>query len=163
MTLALTSYDTVVALHVMAVLLAFGLPLALPVLLPFLRRAHPAAMPGAHAAQHRLNNRLTGPFTVLLFLLGAYLAGREDLWGELWVQVPLGVLVVITVLGGGFVTPQARRMADLARADVEAAGGGAVRWSAAYDTAFRRYLLAEVLLGALVLVAVFFMVAKPGA
>lgn len=157
------SYDVVVALHVMAVLLAFGLPLALPLLLPYLRRAHPAAMPGAHDVQHRLNNRLTGPFTVLLFLLGAYLASREGLWGEPWVQVPLGVLVVVTVLGGGFVTPQARRMAELARADVEAARGGAVRWSAAYDTAFRRYLAAEVLLGALVLLAVFVMVAKPGA
>jgi hypothetical protein len=61
-------------------------------------------------------------------------------------------------------------MAELSRADVEAAGnsggggddgGGAVSWSAAYDRVWARYLAAEILLGVLVLVAVFFMVAKP--
>ncbi|MEA2410518.1 MAG: hypothetical protein QOC77_1079, partial [Thermoleophilaceae bacterium] len=34
-------------------------------------------------------------------------------------------------------------------------------WSAEYDRVWGRYLAAETLLGALVLVAVFFMVAKP--
>lgn len=160
MTLAVSSYQALVAVHVMAVLLAFGLPLALPLLLPWLRRHHPASMPAVHDAQVWMNQRLTAPATVVLFLLGAYLATTEDLWGEPWIHLPLAIIVVITVLGGGFVVPQGKRMAALARADL---AEGRTTWSAPYDTAFRRYMAAEVLLGVLVLVAVFAMVAKPGA
>jgi hypothetical protein len=58
--------------------------------------------------------------------------------------------------------PSSRRMATLARADVDAAGAaGAVAWSRDYDRVWGRYLVAEVFLGVLVLVAIFFMAAKP--
>jgi hypothetical protein len=36
-----------------------------------------------------------------------------------------------------------------------------VAWSAEYDRVYVRYMAAELLLGALVLVAIFFMAAKP--
>jgi hypothetical protein len=54
-------------------------------------------------------------------------------------------------------------MATLARADVDAAAGGsaAVSWSPEYRRVYGRYMAAEVFLGVLVLVAIFFMVAKP--
>ena len=60
------------------------------------------------------------------------------------------------------IVPSTKRLAELARVDVDAAGpGGAVAWSADYTRVYARYMAAEVLLGVLVLVAVFFMVAKP--
>jgi hypothetical protein len=77
------------------------------------------------------------------------------------VVVPVAIMAVIVLLGGGLVVPASRRMAELSRADVEAAAGGTVEWSADYDRVWARYLAAEILLGVLVLVAVFFMVAKP--
>jgi hypothetical protein len=53
-------------------------------------------------------------------------------------------------------------MATLARADVEAtAPGGTVAWSAEYDRVYSRYMASEVLLGVLVLTAIFFMAARP--
>jgi uncharacterized membrane protein len=152
-----TAYSVVLALHIIAVLAAFGLPLAYPLLLPYVRRRHPAAMPGVHDVQHRLNVRLTGPGTALILGFGIYLAGKGHHWGELWVTVPLVLLLVIGALGGAVVVPASRRMAELARADV-AAGGG---WSDAYERLFRRYMAVEVLLVACVLIAVFFMAAKP--
>ena len=154
---AVTAYSVVLALHIIAVLAAFGLPLAYPLLMPYVRRRHPAAMPGLHDVQHRLNVRLTGPGTVLILVLGVYLASRGHHWGALWVDVPLACLLAIGALGGAVVVPASRRMAELARADV-ATGGG---WSEAYEREYRRYLAVEVLLGALVLIAVFFMAAKP--
>jgi uncharacterized membrane protein len=152
-----TAYSVVLALHIMAVLAAFGLPLAYPLLMPYVRRRHPAAMPGLHDVQHLLNVRLTGPGTVLILAFGIYLASRGHHWGELWVTVPLALLVVIGALGGAAVVPASRRMAELARADL-AAGGG---WSEAYERVYRRYMAVEVLLGFCVLLAVFFMAAKP--
>ena len=162
MALAVTTYFAVKALHVMAVIAAYGLPLAYPMLLPYLRRRHPRAMPGIHDVQYRLNQRLTGVGTVLIIGFGVYLASNQHLWSKLWVQVPIGAMAAIVVLGGAIVVPSSRRMAELARADVESApAGGAVAWGSEYERVYRRYMAIEVLLGVLVLTATFFMVAKP--
>jgi uncharacterized membrane protein len=149
---ALIAYDAVKAFHIMAVVAGYGLPLSYPLLLPYVRRRHPEAMAGLHDVQHRLNQRLTGPMTVAILVFGAYMASRHHLWGEAWVVVPLAILVVIGALGGAVVVPATARMSELARADL----GGAE-----YARVYRRYMAAEVLLGVLVLVAVFFMAAKP--
>ena len=158
----MTSYLVVQSFHVMAVVAAYGLPMAYPMLLPYLRRRHPRAMPGVHDVQYRLNQRLTGPGTVIVLAAGVYMASKHHLWGEAWVAVPVAIMAVIVVLGGGYVVPASKRMAALSRTDVESAAGvGELSWSGEYDRLFSRYMVAEVTLGVLVLVAVFFMVAKP--
>jgi uncharacterized membrane protein len=161
-TLAVTTYAVVQALHIMAVVAAYGLPMSYPMLLPYVRRNHPRSMPGVHAVQYRLNQRLTGPGTVLILIFGAYMASKNDLWSEPWVIVAITILVIIAVVGGGIIVPASKRMAELSRTEVDAApAGGAVAWSAEYERVYGRYMAAEVLLGALVLVAIFFMTAKP--
>jgi hypothetical protein len=132
-------------------------------LLPYLRRKHPRSMPGVHDVQYRLNVRLTGPGTVLILAAGIYMASKHHLWGETWVAVPVAIIAVIAVVGGAVIVPASRRMATLARADVDAAAGGAaaVTWSPEYDRVYGRYMAAEVFLAVLVLVAIFFMAAKP--
>jgi uncharacterized membrane protein len=162
MAIAMDLYSVALAVHIMAVVAAFGLPLAYPLLLPYVRRIHPRAMPGVHDVQHRLNNVVTAPGTVLILLLGAYMASEHDLWGEVWVLVPLAILLVIGGLGGGLVVPASKRLSELAAADIEAAPlQGEVTWSAEHEVAYRRYMAVERLLGVLVLVAIFFMAAKP--
>jgi hypothetical protein len=162
MVLGVTSYVVVQAVHVMAVVAAYGLPMAYPMLLPYLRRKHPRAMPGVHDVQYRLNQRLTGPGTAIILAAGIYMASKHSLWGETWVTVPVVIMALIVVLGGGVIVPASRKMAELSRADVDGAGGSAaLTWSVDYDRVWARYLAVEILLGVLVLVAVFFMVAKP--
>ena len=161
MTLALSTYSVVMALHIMAVLVAYGVPLAAPIFVPYVRRNHPRALPGLHDVQHRLNIMLTGPATVLVLLFGAYMASKHHLWDEVWVDVPIAIIATIAVVGG-YVVKATERLTELARTDVAAAGAtDAVSFSAAYDAQYRRYLAVETFLGAIVLVAVFFMAAKP--
>jgi uncharacterized membrane protein len=161
MPLTVTTYLAVKALHVIAAFSAYGLPLAYPLLVPYVRRHHPRALPGLHDVQHRLSVRLTGPGTLLLLGLGIYLAGKEHLWGEAWVQVGMGVVAVIAV-AGGYIVGATRRLAELAHEAVGAASaGGEIALGAEYETLYRRYLAVETGLGILVLVAIFFMVAKP--
>ena len=148
MAFAVALYDVVKALHIMAVVGAFGLPLAYPLLFAYLQRRHPAALAGAHDAQLYLNQRVTGTGTVLILLFGAYMASKRDLWGEVWVAVPLAIIVIIGGVGGALINPSVKRLAQLAG-------------TADYTAEYRRYLRYEVLLGALVLVAIFFMAAKP--
>jgi hypothetical protein len=137
--------------------------MAYPMLLPYVRRKHPRTMPGLHDVQHRLNIRLTGPGTVLILAFGVYMASKHHLWGETWVAVPVAIIAVIGIVGGAVIVPASRRMAELSRADVDAApaGSATVSWSAEYDRVYGRYMVAEVFLGVLVLVAIFFMAAKP--
>ena len=145
-----STYSFVLALHIMAVLAAYGLPLAYPLLLPYVRRHHPEALAGVHAVQYRLNVVLTGPGTVLILAFGIYLATKGHHWGEVWVTVPVIIIALIAVLGGGVIVPATKRLAALAGAGGEA-----------YETVYRRYMAVEILLGLLVLAAVFMMAAKP--
>jgi uncharacterized membrane protein len=159
MTATITLYLVIKALHVMAAFAAYGLPFAYPFVIPYLRRNHPRTLPGVHDVQHRLSVALTGPGTVALFAFGVYMASKDDLWGESWVMVGVTILAIIAIAGGGIVK-WTKELSELARTDIDA-GGDTVVFSAEYDRVYQRYLITEATLGALVLVAIFFMVVKP--
>jgi MFS family permease len=160
---ALAVYDVALAVHIMAVVAAFGLPLAYPLLVPYARRNHPRAMPAVHDIQTRMNNTVTAIGTVVILLVGGYLAGDRDYFGEVWVIVPLIILFVIGGVGGAVVTPATRKLAELAKRDVSRgdAPGDTLVFSEEYDREYQHYMRAEIFLGALVLIAIFFMAAKP--
>lgn len=160
---ALAVYDVALAVHIMAVVAAFGLPLAYPLLVPYARRHHPQAMPAVHDIQFKFNNRITATGTVVILLVGGYLAADIDALGEVWVIVPLIILFVIGGIGGAVVVPSTKKLAELAQRDVSRAGapGDAVTFSEEYEREYAKYMNAERLLGVLVLVAIFFMAAKP--
>jgi small-conductance mechanosensitive channel len=136
---------------------AFGITFAYPVFVPWIRRTHPAAMPAIHDAQDRLGRMLQTPGMVVVLLAGIYLASDADVWDQLWVTVPLVILVVIFGLGGAFFAPKARELGALARRDLAARG----ELSPEYDALLTRVLQVGVTTAMLVLVAIFFMVAKP--
>jgi uncharacterized membrane protein len=144
-----STYTVVVALHIIAVIAAYGLPLSAPLLVPYVRRHHPDALPGLHAAQVRLNDVITGPFTVLVLAAGIYLASDGHRWGDPFVSIGIGAIAIIAVVGGGVVVPALRRLAALEPGSGE------------YDRHYRRYLASEAFLGAIVLLTVFAMAAKP--
>jgi hypothetical protein len=160
MTVAVSTYNVVMALHVMSAFAAYGLPFAYPMLLPYLHRHHPATLAGVHDVQHRLNVVLTGPGTVLLFLFGTYMATKHHLWGETWVDVPIAILAVI-VVAGGLIVRWTAELARLAATDIAASEGTTITFSPTYTSTYRSYMLTETMLGLLVLTAIFFMVAKP--
>jgi uncharacterized membrane protein len=153
----MTFYSAIKAFHIMAAFAAYGLPFAYPFLLPYLHRHHPRALPGVHDIQHRLNKLLTGPGTVLLFIFGAYMASKHQLWGETWVAVPIAILAVI-VVAGGLIVRWTGELATLSAADIST---GSTTFSPEYSATYRRYMATETMLGLLVLVAIFFMTAKP--
>ena len=161
--LAVAVYDVVKALHVMAVVAAFGLPLAYPLLLSYAQQKHPRSMGAIHDTQLWLNQRVTGTGTVLILLFGAYLATKEDLWSEAWVTIPLVILIIIGGVGGALINPAVRKLAEVASRDISRsdAPGDAVTLSDEYAEVYRRYIQYEILLGVLVLVAIFVMVVKP--
>lgn len=157
----MSGYDFFLAVHVIAVLLAYGLPLAYPLMLPWLRRHHPRSMPGVHAIQHRLNKLMTGPGTLLVLGAGVYLTIKGDLWEEHWVGAGFTAILIIA-LAGGWIVGATAKLAELAEADVAAASpDGEVAWSEEHQALYKRYERVEILLGFVVLATVFVMAAKP--
>ncbi len=151
--LAISFYDVVLWVHVMAVVVTFGVTFTYPLWFAYLERASAAERAGLHALQATIGKRIIGPGTLVILLAGAYLASDRDLWGEVWVIVPLVILVILGGLGGAYFGPREERLAALSQAG---------------DQAAYRSLLGQVrsvgyLSAALVLVAAFFMITKLGA
>jgi uncharacterized membrane protein len=159
MPVAIALYDVVLTVHILAVVVAFGVVFAYPLLDAQIRQAGPEALPGLHRLHLALAQRLITPAMVVVLLAGLYLAiDRYDL-GDPWISATLTILVVLFGLVGAVLTPTDRRLAELAERDRGASGGA----SEDYAREARKAAIAGSLALALVVVAIFLMTAKPGA
>lgn len=148
----MTFEELVLWVHVSAVVAGLGALFANPVLLSVARRSEPPQAAVLHRVQLRLGSWLGSPGLLLVLLAGAYLASTRDLWTEVWVVVPLVIVLVIGGLNGSVLAPRQRRLAELAQS-----GGGAE-----YERMLRQVSQVTVVVLALVLLAAFFMITKVG-
>lgn len=153
-------YDVVLFVHVVSVIAAFGVTFAYPIMGPFVTRTDPRALPVFHRAQALVGKRLISLGLLVALLSGIYLATDRDLWSEMWVSIPMLIIIVLGGLGGAFFGPQESRAAELAERDI-AASGDAVELSAEYRAVAARIAGVGAFASLLVVVAVFFMVVKP--
>jgi uncharacterized membrane protein len=160
---AIYFYDVVLSIHIMAIVIAFGVTFAYPILFTYITREHPRVLPGLHGAQERIGKFLITPAATIALIAGFYLAGDRDYMGKVWVIVPLIILIGLLGLGGAFFAPNERRAHELSARDVAAAGpDGPVTLSPEYQALSARIAKVGALASVLVLVAIFFMAAKPG-
>jgi hypothetical protein len=161
---ALLFYEVVLALHIAAVVVAFGVTFAYPIIFTVISRQDPRALPALHRAELAVGRFLIQPGLVVVLLAGIYLASKLDVWTTFYVQWGMGAVIVLGGLGGLFFTPTERRLSELAERDlVAAAGGGEVTMSAEYQTLARRLANVGALSSLLVLVTIYFMVTRTGA
>lgn len=155
--LAVRFYDFVLTVHILAVVVAFGVVFSYPVLDGWFRRAAPGNLAALHQLHLALGQRVISPAMVVVLLAGLYLA-MQDPWslGDPWISATFAILLVLFGLMGGVLTPAERRLAQLA-----ASSGGEP--GADYERERRRTDALGGLALLLVIVAIFLMVAKPGA
>jgi len=147
-------YDVMVAVHVAAIVIAFGVTFAYPVFMPWITRNHPESLAVMHEVQGRIGKFLITPFATLALLAGIYLASDRDYWKQPWVTIPFVILIVLLGLGGAFFAPRERKLAALAKRD------GATL-SDEYHAAAKPVTIVGAVASLLVLVAVFVMIVKP--
>jgi hypothetical protein len=176
--LAVAFWKVALALHVIAVVFAFGATLAYPVLLGAVTKADTRALPALYRALHAISRRVIMPGLAAIVVLGIYLASELHEWHAFFVQWGLAVAIVIGGVEGAFLGPRERRLVEVADRDVAAAteaGGhrpsagipvstsdGAVTFSAEHDALVRRIGGVGALMDVLVLVTIYFMVARTG-
>jgi hypothetical protein len=158
---AVAFFDVVLAVHIMAVVFAFGATLAYPVLLSVISKTDSRALPALYRALHAISIRVIAPGLALVVICGIYLASDHKLWSEFFVQWGLGVSVVIGAVEGMFLSPNEKRLVEIADRDVAAAGDGPVSFSAEHDALVRRIGAAGATMDLLVLLTILFMAIQP--
>lgn len=155
-TIAVTFYDFVLTIHILAVVVAFGVVFAYAII-----DTHVKGAGGDLAALHRLHvvlaRRLITPAMTVVLLAGLYLALDRWSLGDPWISATFAILIVLFGLTGAVLTPADVRLAELAERDAKAGGGP----SAEYEREAQRANAFGGLALLLVIMAIFLMVAKP--
>jgi hypothetical protein len=164
---AVTFYTFALAVHIAAIVIAFGVTFAYPVMYAVGIRAEPRSMPGLHRIQDSVGKFVISPFIGLALLAGIYLASKLHVWSDFYVQWGLGVIILLGALGGAFFAPRERRLAELAARDVaevdKTSPGGAVVFGPEYKALRRQLFLVNVGANVLILLTIYFMTAQTGA
>lgn len=150
-------YQVVLAIHIMAVVVAFGVTFAYPLFDVIGHRLDPRAIPWYHRMQVLIGQRLITPGLAVVLIAGIYLASKLHQWGQFYVQWGLAVAVVLGALGGLFFAPRERRLAELAERDLSASAGAEVTWSEEYLATRRLNAIVGSASSLLVLVTVYLM------
>jgi hypothetical protein len=151
---AVAFWQVVLAIHIAAVVIAFGVVFAYPVFVLVGSRIDRRAIPWFHRMQQQVGRRIINPGLLVVLVAGIYLASKLHFWHYFFVQWGIAVAVVIGGIEGGFMIRQEGRMAELAERDLAA---GRDEWSDEYQALSRRTGGVALLLCALVLVTIYLM------
>ncbi|HEY5318250.1 MAG TPA: hypothetical protein VIJ20_09730 [Solirubrobacteraceae bacterium] len=163
---AVVFWEVILAVHIAAVLVTFGVTFAYPLIYLFAAQLDPRAMPWYYRTRRLLGQRLISPGLVLVLAAGIYLASDLHQWKLFYVQWGIGIVVVIGALSGAFYAPREKKLAALAERDIAGAGAGpgpaAVSWSAEYLSLARRVAMVDWFVLALILITVYVMTIQAG-
>lgn len=153
-------FEVVLAVHIMAVVFAFGATFAYPVLLGTVSKADSRALPALYRAIHAISVRVIMPGLAIIVICGIYLASKLHVWSEFYVQWGIAVAVVIGAVEGMFISPNEKRLMEVAEQDLAVAGEGEVKFSAEHDTLVRRIGAVGATMDLLVILTILFMALK---
>ncbi|HUB73689.1 MAG TPA: hypothetical protein VL979_06605 [Solirubrobacteraceae bacterium] len=162
-------YELILALHIMAVVVAFGVTFAYPIMFSVAARVQPASLPLLHRIEYTTERVLINPALVVVVGAGVYLASKGHFWSDFFVQWGLGAAIAIGALVGAVLIPTAKRAEQVAARDLAAAAAaapatkageapaGAVLMSDEYRGLVQRSQIVGSALSVLVLVTILFM------
>ncbi len=158
---AVTFYNVILGVHIMAVVVAFGVTFAYPILFTLAARHGPSSLPLLHRIEYTIDRYLINPGLLVVILAGIYLASKGHYWSQFFVQWGLGVAIVLGALIGAVMVPTAKRAEQLATRDVAASTGAQIEMSSEYGALARRLATVGSLMSGLVLVTILLMAIKP--
>ena len=160
--------DFVLAVHILAAVIGFGVVFAFPVLLASAAHLDPGVLPWLLRARQRIGRYIVNPGLLVLLLAGIFLASDEHQWKFFYVQWGIAAVIVIGGLEGSLITRRSGRLADLAERDLAATGvpsGGqrvSAQWSEDYLRGQRLLTIGGTLIQVIVVITVFLMATHAG-
>jgi uncharacterized membrane protein len=109
--------ELLLTLHILAMATWIGAAFALQVIATRVRPSTPDTVVDEFAVNaEAVGKMLFAPAAVVLLVTGVALVVRENLgWTDAWILVGIGALVAAGAIGGAFLVPEGRRIAELAR------------------------------------------------
>lgn len=153
-------FEVVLAVHIMAVVFAFGATFAYPVLLGAVSKADSRALPALYKAIHAISVKVIMPGLVVVVICGIYLASKLHVWSDFFVQWGIVVALVIGAVEGMFLSPNEKRLVEVADRELAAAGDGPVTFGAEHDALVRRIGAVGATMDLLVVLTILFMALK---
>jgi hypothetical protein len=150
---AVMFWQVALAIHIAAVVVAFGVTFAYPIFAVVGEKLDRSAMPWFHRMTVQISRRLIGPGLAVVLIAGIYLASKLHQWHFFYVQWGVAVAIVLGALDGAFVSRSNVRLAEMAERDL-AAGG---EWSSEYLALRQRVGVVTGAMSLLVLVTVYLM------
>jgi uncharacterized membrane protein len=162
--LAVTSFEFSLFLHITAVVVGLGATFAESVMFPVALKLSPRHLPYVHRLQLTINLWFATPALVVVLATGFYQVAERD-WnlGDFWLSASLAIVLVIGGLLGAYFIPADRRLGPMIEREIAAAGDREVVPSPEYRRQSMMEGVVGTIVGVLIVVAVFLMVAKPGA
>ncbi len=158
--LGASAYEIVLAVHIMAVVIAFGFTFAYPLMFLIAARADPSTLPTMHRIEYTVERTLVNGGLLVVIAAGIFLASDGHLWSQFFVQWGLGAAIVIGALVGSVMIPTAKR-AETAIRTLSAGEGDAAVLGPEYGRLVRRSQIVGGGLSLLVLATIAIMVIKP--
>jgi uncharacterized membrane protein len=159
---AVTGYDVVMAVHIMAVVIAFGWTFSLPVVYVVAAKRDPRSLPVLHRIELLIFRYVLNPSLVVVLGAGIFLASDGHHWKEFFVQWGLAAVIVIGGLVGGVLMPASRHAEESVTADLAAwSGAGEFTPGPSYLALTRRLSIVGSIASGLVLLTILFMTIKP--
>jgi uncharacterized membrane protein len=156
-----SAYDFVLALHIIAVVIAFGWTFSLPIVYAVAVKRDPRSLPLLHRIEVTVSRLLLNPALLVALAAGIFLASDGHHWKEFFVQWGLGAVVVIGAVVGAVLIPAAKRAEEAAGRDLESYTGGEFIPGEGYRAATRTLNLVGTAASLLVVVTIVIMVVKP--
>jgi hypothetical protein len=153
-------FEVVLAVHIMAVVFAFGATFAYPVLLGAVGKADSRALPALYRAIHAISVRVIMPGLAVVVICGIYLASKLHVWSDFFVQWGFVVALLIGAVEGMFLSPTEKRLVEVADREFAAAGDGPVTFGTEHDSLVRRIGAVGATMDLLVILTILFMVLK---
>lgn len=159
--MAVTIYNVVLSIHIMGVVIAFGVTFAYPIMFAIAAKQDPRSLPLMHRVERVIDRTLINGALLIVLGAGLYLAADGELFKEFFVQWGIGAIIAIGALVGSVMIPTSKRAQETIERDLAAAGDGELTPSEEYRKLARRLASVGTLLSVLVLVTIFFMATKP--
>jgi uncharacterized membrane protein len=159
---AVTGYDVVMAVHIMAVVIAFGWTFSLPLVYAVAAKRDPRSLPVLHRIELLIFRYVLNPSLLVVLGAGIFLASDGHHWKEFFVQWGLAAVIVIGGLVGAVLMPASRGAEESVTADLAGwSGAGEFTPGPSYLALTRRLNIVGSIASGLVLLTILFMTIKP--
>ena len=166
MLLAVTNYNFSVFLHVTAVVLGFGSTFAESVMFPVAMKMSARNLPYVHRLQLVLNQFFAIPAALVVAATGIYQVDKGGWdYGDFWLSGTITILAILFLLNVFFFIPVDRKLLPIIEQAIADAGDKELTLQdlpPTYQRLGRAEGIVGSIMGILLIVAIYFMVTKPG-